>query len=333
MKQPGILFAVFGACYIVYTGKREWARIVRNLAIFGAAVLTPLAITCVILWRAGVFSKFWFWVFRYAAQYVSRESLADGADFLFHNGLPIVELNPLLCLAVAIGFCLLWLRKEFRTAAIVVSMFLLFSWLAVCPGLYFRPHYFVLVLPAAALLIGAFVRSAGTVALWTVVAALALSLWIQRGYFYEMAPDDVVRGVYGPAPFPETVRIADYIRAHTEKNEKIAVLGSEPEIYFYSGRRSVTPYLYIDALQGDHALVTQMRQEYIDGIEAWKPRYLVFASAEGPWKNSSLLPWAKSYYQQYYDRVGVAEIHTRTAPPISGMPTPLTTTSNPASMC
>jgi hypothetical protein len=313
MKQPGIFFAAFGACYIVSRGKREWSRIAGNLAIFGTAVLAPFAISCAILWRYGVFSKFWFWVFGYAAQYVSRQSLADGANLLFHNGLPILELNLLLCLAAAIGFCFLWMRSELRTAAAVVSIFLLFSWLAVCPGLYFRPHYFVLVLPAAALLIGAFTRAGGTVALWTVIAALALSIWTQRGYFYEMAPADVVRGVYGPAPFPEAVKVADYVKAHTANDDHIAVLGSEPEIYFYAGRRSVTPYLYIDALQGEHALVAQMHQEYIDDVEAWKPRYMVFASAEGPWgasngRHSALLTWAQSYYEQYYDRVGVADI-------------------------
>ena len=32
--------------------------------------------------------------------------------------------------------------------------FLLFSFLAVCPGFYFRRHYFILMLPAIALLAG-----------------------------------------------------------------------------------------------------------------------------------------------------------------------------------
>ena len=34
------------------------------------------------------------------------------------------------------------------------SQILVFSFLAVCPGFYFRPHYFVFLLPAAALLAG-----------------------------------------------------------------------------------------------------------------------------------------------------------------------------------
>ena len=47
----------------------------------------------------------------------------------------------------------LWSRSA-RTHGGFVGSFFLFSLLAVCSGLYFRPHYFVLVLPAAALCTG-----------------------------------------------------------------------------------------------------------------------------------------------------------------------------------
>jgi len=38
--------------------------------------------------------------------------------------------------------------------------------------------------------------------------------------------------IYSDNPFAESVKIADYLREHTSRDDTIAVLGSEPEIYF-----------------------------------------------------------------------------------------------------
>src|SRR5262249_19828609 len=75
MKQPGICLAGAGAWILV--DRRRW----RDLAIFGAAALLHFGITCLLLWRAGVFGQFWFWVFRYGREYVSlmHWSAAPGA--------------------------------------------------------------------------------------------------------------------------------------------------------------------------------------------------------------------------------------------------------------
>ena len=50
--------------------------LVPALAFAGGAAL-PFALTCVVLAVAGVFGNFWFWVFRYAAAYVSEVSPAE----------------------------------------------------------------------------------------------------------------------------------------------------------------------------------------------------------------------------------------------------------------
>ena len=318
MKQPGILFTAFGGLYVIYSGKKQWRQIARDLAVFSVSAALPLAFTCVILWRMGVFAKFWFWVFRYASQYVSNRSFSAGVEECIRQGTTILAFNPVLCLVAALGLVQLWRYRELRTTAMTITGFLLISWLAVCPGLYFRPHYFVLVLPAVALLIGAVAASAGatlarSLPLWIIAFGLANSMWAQRGYLFQMSPVDVVRGVYGLNPFAEAIPVAEYIRAHTESGDQLAVLGSEPEIYFYSGRRSVTPYLYVEPLVERQPLAPQMREEFIDDIEAWKPRYLVFASSPDSWGSGEdrapeLMAWAKTYYQQNYTLVGIADV-------------------------
>ena len=63
----------------------------------------------------------------------------------------------------------------------------------------------------------------------------------QREFFFDLDPVAACRATYGGNPFPEAIKIADDIQHHTSPDEhRIAVLGSEPEIYFYSHRRSVS---------------------------------------------------------------------------------------------
>ena len=63
-----------------------------------------------------------------------------------------------------------------------------------------------------------------------------------------MNPMQASRVYVWESPFPEAIKIADYIRTHTAKDASIAVLGSEPEIPFYANRRSASGYIYMYGL-------------------------------------------------------------------------------------
>ena len=60
--------------------KRLWP-----VAVFGAAMMLPFGLCCLILWPAGVFGKFWFWTIEYARQYESVVPIAQ-APQLFWGG-------------------------------------------------------------------------------------------------------------------------------------------------------------------------------------------------------------------------------------------------------
>ena len=91
--------------------------------------------------------------------------------------------------------------------------------------------------------------------------------------FFEVSPVQVSRMVYGDSPFPESFRIADYLREHTSPDDKIAVLGSEPEIYFYSRRHSATGYIYTYPLMEPQKYARRMQEEMIREIEQRNPKY------------------------------------------------------------
>lgn len=300
LKQPGILFGVFAAAYLAAT--RCWRRLPEFLA--GAAL--PFALTCLILWWAGVFDRFWFWTFTYASHYGTENSLAAGAAALADTFVPILQRGFALWALAAAG---LWMAL--RERRFFVPALLLFSFLAICPGLYFRPHYVVLMLPAVALLAGVCVRGR-----WPAIVfacALALSLFLQRDVLFRMGPSEVSRELYGLEPFPEAVPVAAYIRAHTGPRDLIAVLGSEPEIYFYAHRHSATSYLYTEPLVEDQPFALRMQDDMIAELERNRPSYVVrFPIAEtlrlGAGSAPRVFDWWKTYSPGRYRLVGIADI-------------------------
>ena len=65
-----------------------------------------------------------------------------------------------LALGIAgIGLSAIFWNKNARINRQFITGFFIFSFLTICPGLYFREHYFVTLLPAIAMLVGVAVSS------------------------------------------------------------------------------------------------------------------------------------------------------------------------------
>ena len=316
MKQQAILFTVFGAAVCGVHFFRRSA--LRTLALYGTAAALPFALTCLILWRAGVFPRFWFWTFTYARQYALENSLSDGLVAFTDNFPPILDQNPAIWILAAAGLILLWWKPYNRKSAPFLTAFLVFSFLAVCPGLFFREHYFIQLLPAVALLTGVAVSSARTIfssrtPCWLFAALIVFSLFQQRDFLFRMTPLEACREMYGRNPFPEAIQVADYIRAHSSATARIAVLGSEPEIYFYSTRHSATSYIYTYGLMEPQPYALTMQNEMIREIEASAPEFVVQVVADESWLREPESPtrifdWWSSYGPAHYRLVGIADI-------------------------
>jgi hypothetical protein len=313
MKQHGMFFAFFGAGWLLWKHPGGWLRTARRLAVFAAAAALPFAATCLILWAAGVFPKFWFWTFLYARAYASENSLSDGLDNLKDQLPSLLHNNLALWVASGVGLVVAWWQRQTRPAALFLTAFLLFSAAAVCPGLYFREHYFVLMLPAVALCAGVV---AGSFRGWGVglfAASLIFCVTSQGKFLLRETPVEVSRELYALNPFPEAIPISEYIRRHSAPGARIAVMGSEPEIYFYSHRHSATGYIYTFALSEDQPYAAQMREEMIHEVSAAQPEYVVLVDSLDLWAYRSegkptVFSWWGEYAPPRYDIVGMADI-------------------------
>jgi hypothetical protein len=74
----------------------------------------------------------------------------------------------------------------------------------------------------------------------------------------------------------ERSRAADFLRENSRPDECVVVLGSEPEIYFYSGRQSATGFIYMYPLMEQQRFALQMQRQMIEEVEKNRPGFVVF---------------------------------------------------------
>ena len=98
-----------------------------------------------------------------------------------------------------------------------------------------------------------------------------------------MSPLQASESIYYGNPFIEVLGVARYIREHTVADTRIAVFGSEPEIYFYAGRHSATGYIYTYPLMEPQPNALRMQWEMIHQVEFTKPDYLVLVTCDLSW--------------------------------------------------
>jgi hypothetical protein len=145
------------------------------------------------------------------------------------------------------------------------------------------------------------------------VAAVSVGITSEKAYFFSESPVKLSRNFYGDNPFPESIEIAKFIESHTNENDTIAVLGSEPQIYFYSRRLSATGYIYVYSLMEDTPYSLTMQKEMIREVEASRPKFIVFAWIPSSWlvsptSETFILTWADGFLLNNYTPVGVADI-------------------------
>lgn len=328
MKQHGALFAIFGFLCVASSSVRNshgrFARTVGSCCVYCGAALVPFLAICLWLWHARVFGSFWFWTFTYAHAYVSQIPLWVGAHIFSDQINRIIMSSPLLWIFALAGLVSLFFEKAKRLQTFCVVLGLLLSFVAICPGLYFREHYFIFLLPVVSLLSGkgfvfALSRFASRKMLHTsmfcvaLAAAVGLPVILEKAILFESSPMGVSRLIYGPNPFPESCIIADSLRSWTSPQDRIAVVGSEPQIYFYAHRRSASGYIYTYALMEKHPFALHMQQDMIRQIEAASPRYLVYVNVEVSWLTrrdsyTEIFKWFNEYQQASYGIAGIADI-------------------------
>jgi len=329
MKQHAALIGLWAVTALAGQQCRQ-ARVTRGIrfqpvALLCAGLLLPLGLSCWVLWQLGVFGKFWFWTIEYARHYESVVPLDQAPRLFWERLCRLMRHDPLLWLLAVAGLGVVWFDERSRPARLWLLGFCLASALTVVPGFYFRKHYFLLVLPAAALLAASAVS--GTAQLrgrrmknfrladWPVrvyILMLLTAIAMNSGIWFMQPPEQIARRLYGADPLPEAGVIAQYLHDQSKPDARVAVLGSEPEIYFLARRRSATGYIYTYGLMEPQPFASRMQAEMIREIESHSPQFVVFADNPLSWSrrpdsDPKIFEWWNAY-QTNYNLVGLADI-------------------------
>src|ERR1035438_1590102 len=132
---------------------------------------------------------------------------------------------PSIILAAA-GLFLLAINNRRKHGVLEIILFFAFSFIAIVPGLYFRRHYFIMLLPSVSILFveGLFylknnikrVRLSDNGFIMTLVIIILWTLISNSSYYLSDSPEVIVKKTYGANPFNESIPISEFIASRTK---------------------------------------------------------------------------------------------------------------------
>lgn len=293
-----------------------WSGLFKELGCFSAGCLLPYLVVCVWLWAAGVFPQFWFWTMTYGSNYASSVPLVKASDLTSTMLRAVIGPNLVFWLLPWVGALMMWWdeRLDGHRRFLLTALFLC-SVASISIGFYFREHYFIQLLPVLSLLIAVAVsrslrllRGDQSIELFLALAVLVVSVVatgaVLIGYgaiWFTIPPRKAVEQIYGSTVFGDARDAAAFIQANTSPDARIAVVGSEPEIYFYARRRSATGHIYTYALMERQPHALTMQEEFIREVESARPEYVVYVNNQYSWlarpeSEKKLLDWWPAYW-------------------------------------
>jgi 4-amino-4-deoxy-L-arabinose transferase-like glycosyltransferase len=332
IKQSGGAFVLFAVLYTLLAPgpaaeRDDWRRRSWPALAVVAGALVPFAVVCAGFIAAGLFDRFWFWTVVYTSHYASTTPLSVGLLLLTLTARSILSSSYLVVVPAAVGVSALLWDPRAHAGRLFVLLLSVCALAGASVGLYFRNQYFLLLTPAGALLAGLGAEALATrvarapalrhaLCAALIVVPLGHFAWAERAILFETQPADLARALAPPRnPLPESLEIGRWIRAHSAPTDRIAVIGSEPQIYFYAGLRAATGYIYMYPLMENQPYAAEMQRRMIGEIEAAQPRFVVLVNVAVSWNvgrmsDRTVFQWW-GRYQEGFERVGIADIMDR----------------------
>ncbi len=328
MKQSGVFFIPAYLIISMVLVKENLLKKTISAFIVGLGSLIPFILMVTILYASGTYDRFYFWTVTYASQYGNQVPLSQAFEMLGYSLPGLLLAHKWLWIMGFLGVVLLFItsKKDIKIP-ITLAIFFIFSILAVCPGFYFRQHYFIQFMPALSIAVAGFLFALDQVITqkikseklyfvkYVLIGLVILFVIISENqYLFKQKPVRFCKMIYSSNPFVESPEIAKFLKERTNENDKIAVLGSEPQICFYAGRKSATGYIYTYNLMEKHPYALEMQKEMIKEIEESKPKFLLMVNERMSWlsrpeSENYIFNWYSKYSKENYDFVGMVDIN------------------------
>ena len=290
MKQQGVILLCFAFIYLVVLliSKRKEGFLIKKIGLLSLGFILPFALFFAAVWYKGVFVAFKYFAIDYAKAYINiHKPYNDFSTLLamFHDNEGFY-LAGKVALVMAIIAGIFYKKIDFKMALnpLFLVIFLGFSYVAILPGWYYRPHYYQYLIPAMAFLL-AFGWSfyASLSEKWTFKALyMGLLLWCfadtldrQQAFLFKLTPEELCYRMYGNERFHELRIVGNIIKQNSQKTDTLGLMGHEPQMFFYADRVSASGYMYGYPFLEDQPYNMDMANQYNKEIKTNKPKWFV----------------------------------------------------------
>lgn len=332
IKTTGLFMMFWGGLILVldflFTKEKNFKQFFIRVALYCAGAISVVALLLLIILMKGTMEDMIFWVYSIPKYYVNRIPFDEGVKYFGYSRDAIVQNHKFMWVhaVLALALCLFkqvdW-RMKFFTLSLAAC-----SFMTIVPGYYFYGHYWIQLIPGVAILsgmtffyasemIGSVAKAQKTRLTYVYLGIFGILAFshIQKNKSYYFNPNYtlIMRQVYGNNPFPETMEIAKYLNSVMKPEDKLAVFGSEPELFIYTNKTSPTRHVFFSTIVASIPEHKKFQREFVKDIEAAKPKYFVF------YRHSvSLLvqanvdqyvfEWANKYLSDNYKVIGVVDM-------------------------
>jgi hypothetical protein len=227
---------------------------------------------------------------------------------------------PFFLLLAALGGIGALRRGEASNGARLAALWLLTALvLNLWQGHSYRYH-FIIWLPPLALLAGAAVARGGVVraialALFSIAVAgqaLAMWPWMRDAFDNVIVQGKPPRVLYQESKEAPQHDLADFLRANTAPDERVAVFSDTPAVYVLASRRNAArfPYLRWADEARDPAVRAALAEMYLSDLTRRPPRFFVLSRDGFPWDSARFIETWKGltdvhrYVETNYEYVG-----------------------------
>lgn len=319
---------------LIFVGLLLLYRIIRSplpekqplLYFMAGGVAVPVFTLLPIVLQGG-WDDFYYWVWTYPKS-IYTQSISWSSGFSYMTKVLELSWSHLMVwvIAAGLGFAFHFALKQRLYGRATPLLFLVFSFLAVMPGLRFYGHYWMILLPAIAVGVGAFFEGVHQLLrmrfsrLASGIAISCLLLGLTSGHIFQQSKvyfspniEEWSRLSYGNNPFLEIHDIAKKLKDYASTKEDVVVMGSEPQLYVYLQATPFTSHTFITFLNKVHPRRGEMRSEFTSDVQQAEPKYMVFVNHPYSWSISDqdrkdVHQWAYRYAKNYYRPIGLYEM-------------------------
>jgi hypothetical protein len=322
MKQQGVIllgFAFFYFCFDVYKNRKDSSFLKafsKPFLSITSGFLVPFLVFLFFIFKNKAFPAFKLFAIDYARHYVGEKK---ATPFNFEFLLYVANQNEWFwkeaILGIFIGLSYLFFKQktQFPTPypPILLVLLGLFSYVAVLPGWYYRPHYFLYIHPAVALLAGYFLawfyaiskdNALKMVYILLLAVSLGTSIYDQTPEIDKYKNGEFINLLYGYDSFNEIREIGQVLKSNSNPNDKIGQVANEPQLNFYADLQAASGYLYNYPFYEKQPFSTRMLEQFFSEMETNKPRWYVKNLNDEKWFNDNkqrMIDWTIQFEKAY----------------------------------